>query len=126
SSSTASSSRWKPYWPLVSRCSSSLASASASSRCSSGRGRPLSGDVACGMWAPLGQAAAYRVMGGRQRAGGQGAKARGGLFRRRPDQQLQLVRHAVPLGRVGQGGLLAVDHRPLRREFGVDREEMLL
>src|SRR3546814_11776103 len=45
---------------------------------------------------------------------------------RRAYQQLQLVRHAVPLLRIGQGRLLAVDHRPLGREFGVDREEMLL
>src|SRR3546814_8651269 len=56
----------------------------------------------------------------------EGTRVRGKSAGRRADQQLQLVRHAVPLLRIGQGRLLAVDHRPLGREFGVDREEMLL
>src|SRR3546814_7316140 len=69
-------------------------------------------------------ATAYRRMG--LPACREVTDAREGSTGGRADQQLQLVRHAVPLFRVGQGGLLAVDHRPLRREFGVEREEVLL
>src|SRR3546814_19770973 len=58
--------------------------------------------------------------------GGRSASTRERSAGRRADQQLQLVRHAVPLLRIGQGRLLVVNHRPLRRELGVDREEVLL